>query len=417
VAAVLAQGDPLLEPLGVVLVVAAVTANLAEVHFKRSVWISGTFISYLLAAGLLGPAPTVAVVLSAEGLTWLLRRTRPLPALGTAASIVVPATAAALLIKTYGRGDPAEDLKFALVLGGAALLALVAHSVLLSGLMALGDAVPIRSTLDDMRELAPMLAGAAILTVLVGLGYREFGLVATTFGIVVLLAFNYAVRLWVSARDRAVVVADLAAERGRLVAQALAAEERERQALAEVLHDEVLQTLLVAGQELAQAQEGDHQSLNRAREAIRTTADQVRSAMFELHPAVLERAGLRTALQELAAQEAVRGEFETTLHVGLDAEGVADRLIFSVARELLRNAAKHAGAGVVAISVRRYPNELALEVRDDGRGFDVRNRDGFVRAGHVGLASSAERIRAVGGEFEIRSSPEQGTYVRANVPL
>ena len=100
-------------------------------------------------------------------------------------------------------------------------------------------------------------------------------------------------------RDAA--IARLATQRERLAAHALAAEQRERRRLAEHLHDESVQTLSLARQELADYHRtGREDAFERARGAIDETLAQLRGEIFELHPYVLDHAGLPAALRAIA---------------------------------------------------------------------------------------------------------------------
>jgi hypothetical protein len=115
-------------------------------------------------------------------------------------------------------------------------------------------------------------------------------------------------------RDRA--IASLAEQRGQLVTHALTAEQRERRRLAELLHDESVQTLSVARQELGDYRRtGREASFERARSAIDETLAQLRGEIFELHPYVLDDAGLVAALNALrsvAARRVVAGRSHRT---------------------------------------------------------------------------------------------------------
>jgi hypothetical protein len=100
----------------------------------------------------------------------------------------------------------------------------------------------------------------------------------------------------------------------RLLADALDAAQRERRTLAESLHDHALQNLLSARHELEEASESSaHPSLDRADAAIAETVGQLRDAVFELHPYVLEEAGLEAALRSVAQYAAARGRFRLDL--------------------------------------------------------------------------------------------------------
>jgi two-component system NarL family sensor kinase len=200
-------------------------------------------------------------------------------------------------------------------------------------------------------------------------------------------------------------IVKLASERGSLVAQALAAEDRARQRLADGLHDSTIQNLLAARQELAEARAGAPDGI-----------DQLRATVGELHPYVLEQLGLESALRTVAQQQARRGGYKLDLRIDPDAVGVCDRLIFSVGRELLANVTRHASATRVDVELSGDAREIALKVTDDGRGFAHRQLGSSLRRGHIGLASCRERVHAVGGRFEITSRRGGGTTVLCVVP-
>jgi two-component system, NarL family, sensor kinase len=214
---------------------------------------------------------------------------------------------------------------------------------------------------------------------------------------------------------RADRIAQLATDRRRLVAQALDTEDRERRRLAEALHDQAIQNLLAARQELEDGELGST-SLARAREGVDRTLRQLRQAAFELHPCALEEAGLAAGLQQVADQQGKRGGYRSRVTVSRDTTGVHDQLIFSVARELLVNAAKHANANFVSLTVKRGGDEIVLEVADDGKGIDPRSRATALLEGHIGLAFITERIEAIGGVVTISTAPAAGTTVRAALP-
>jgi PAS domain S-box-containing protein len=214
-------------------------------------------------------------------------------------------------------------------------------------------------------------------------------------------------------------IVELAAARGRLVAQTLAAEDRARRSISEVLHDHALQDLLASRQDLVEVIEepdGDPERAVRAREGIERAVQLLRDAVFNLHPVVLEHAGLASAIRAVADHQGRRGEFECEIEVDDDATGVHDELVLSLARELLTNVAKHAEASHVKVHVRRKDDWIVLEVEDDGRGIERGRREAALREGHVGLASSAERVEALAGRFEVDGRADRGTRARAVLP-
>ena len=236
---------------------------------------------------------------------------------------------------------------------------------------------------------------------------------------VVYLAWIGAAATLVSAvlHRRDAAIARLATQRERLAAQALAAEQRERRRLAQLLHDESVQTLSLARQELADYQRtGRDDAYKRASGALDETLAQLRGEIFELHPYVLDHAGLPAALRAIADRAAERLGAEITVAVDPAAAGRHDELIVVLARELLTNAVKHSGARHVVVTVAADPERIELEVRDDGTGFDPARREAALAAGHVGLASSEQRVRSAGGELIVSSTPGGGTRVQAVLP-
>ncbi|MGI8632831.1 MAG: sensor histidine kinase [Solirubrobacterales bacterium] len=215
---------------------------------------------------------------------------------------------------------------------------------------------------------------------------------------------------------RAARIAALYEGRGRLVTQALAAEDTERRRLAEALHDEPLQNLLAAEQDLAEASSGQEGALDRGREGIRRTVGQLRETAFELHPYLLEQAGLEAALTAVAERQAKRGGFAVSIKVEPEAGRHHDGLLFSLGRELLVNAARHAGASRVDLRVAREREGVRLVVTDDGHGIDPARRSMAVQQGHLGLASSTERVEAVGGTVKVRTAPRAGTTFDIRLP-
>lgn len=216
-------------------------------------------------------------------------------------------------------------------------------------------------------------------------------------------------------RDSA--IAALAADRGELAAQALEADQRERRRIAELLHDESLQTLAVAHQELADYRRTGHDAaFDRARSAIAEVTSQLRGEIFELHPYVLDHVGLAAGLRALADRWAIRMATPITVDVDQAAAGVHDDLLLVLAREFISNAAKHSSASHVAIVVTADDDEVTLVVRDDGVGFDPERRTRALSDGHIGLAAAEGRVQALGGELVMHSAEQRGAVARVHLP-
>jgi two-component system NarL family sensor kinase len=175
--------------------------------------------------------------------------------------------------------------------------------------------------------------------------------------------------------------------------------------------------LLAARQDLEDASLGDAESLTRAEAAVRETVTKLRDAVFELHPAVIEHAGLEPAIFAVAEEQARRAGFKSHVSIDPEVSGLNDHLLFSLIRELVVNASRHANAANVWVRAESHDDTIQVIVRDDGRGFRETDRNEAVRTGHIGLASSLERVEALGGEFRLETTPGIGTRVRIVLPL
>jgi PAS domain S-box-containing protein len=212
-------------------------------------------------------------------------------------------------------------------------------------------------------------------------------------------------------------LAAMSGQRGRLVAQALEAGEREQRSVADVLHDDVLQHLLFARQELSDSA-ADAQSVARARASVDEAAGLLRRVVAGLHPITLSHAGLAAALEHLAGEHHARTGLQTSVVVDPEAEGSHDRLVVSLVRELLTNVAKHSGAARAAVSVTVADDCLRLRVADDGRGMTGDAFESALARGNIGLATARERVEALGGMARVCEGLEgRGTSVQIDLPL
>ena len=209
----------------------------------------------------------------------------------------------------------------------------------------------------------------------------------------------------------------LSAQRQRLVAEALTAEERERKQLAQDLHDGAIQNLLAARHDLdlaaGAAPDGPEA---RAHAAITATVAELRGAVSDLHPYLLEEAGLAAAIGQAARAAAERAGFALQLDVSEGTPGPNDRAVLRCTSELLANVVRHAAATHVSVALQRGAMADRVRVRDDGVGFDPVVATAMVRAGHIGLASLRERAEALGGALTLESEPGGGTTATVTIP-
>jgi len=203
--------------------------------------------------------------------------------------------------------------------------------------------------------------------------------------------------------------------RQQFVAQVMEAEDRARRRIAQLIHDDALQSLLAANQDLMEAAPGREQVM-RAHEVVSGTIAQLREAMLALHPVTLERGGLEQALGAVARQaERQCAGLSVSVEIDPAALGHNDELVLAILRELLSNVARHSRATTATVKVTSADGSVELVVADDGEGMDPERRREALSEGHIGLASATQRIEANGGELRLESAPQSGTRVWASL--
>jgi signal transduction histidine kinase len=211
-----------------------------------------------------------------------------------------------------------------------------------------------------------------------------------------------------------------------LLEQALTASDNERRRIASDLHDGVVQDLaglnytLTEAADSAASREDDElaQALLSAAGTTRQSIQALRTLFVQIYPANLRNAGLASALADLVGSIATN-RTATTVEVapGLNLGDRVEALIYRAAQEAIRNAAHHANASMVSVSVSESGNEAVLEVVDDGRGFTPGDYLDPSTDGHLGLRLISEWATDLDGRLFIISAPDRGTRLRLEVPL
>ncbi|MFI4971051.1 MAG: ATP-binding protein [Hyphomicrobiales bacterium] len=203
------------------------------------------------------------------------------------------------------------------------------------------------------------------------------------------------------------------------------AEEDQRRRLARELHDEPLQLFLLLAQRLDSVSEiqgvpdAAADALRDARYLALDAAARLRTLARDLRPPSLDDLGLIAALSSLVADiEDEAGPAAELCVVGTETRLSSEVELgaFRIAQEAVRNALRHANASHVIVTVEFSHNELALTIADDGQGFSPESFDEHV-SDRLGLLGMRERVRLLGGQFEVQSSPGGGAVVEARIPL
>ncbi len=206
-----------------------------------------------------------------------------------------------------------------------------------------------------------------------------------------------------------------------LSARLVSAQEEERRSISRELHDEVGQSLsallMEAGNAAALVAPKDahvRQHVESIKKLAEASVNIIRNMTLLLRPSMLDDFGLVPALEWQAREVSKRTGIRVHVAAADSAGELPDELktcIYRVVQEALHNCARHAQARSVRVVVRQEESRIVLSVEDDGRGFDARRVRG------LGLVGMEERVRHLGGAFQVRSTPGSGTKVDVELPL
>jgi signal transduction histidine kinase len=317
------------------------------------------------------------------------------------------------------------------VLVPAALLAAVVDYVINSGIVTaavcLNTGLPPLRVIRDLRvgrlsEFLVSYLGLAFFGLFLAKFYEELGFwTVPVFVIPLLLARQ------MFFRSKALEEAHKELQDREQLLRALSnrmAEERqdERLQIAAFLHDDLAQHLFrlsiqvdVARRHLAAGKlEETGLSLEEIKETKNRTSDRIRALIRDLHRSPLGRAGLAEALHSFIAETA--RDSHVRVHTDIDELPLPPPialLLYHIAREGVMNALRHADAKNVWVTVKPIDDEVMLELRDDGVGFDT---SAPAPEGHFGLTMMRERALVAGGTIEVLSAVGEGTKITVQIP-
>ncbi len=213
-----------------------------------------------------------------------------------------------------------------------------------------------------------------------------------------------------------------------LSARAIDAQEEERKSIARSLHDDTGQALTMLIISLDQlethlpAQHADLiKEIQASRQLASNTLSELRRIVFGLRPAILDDLGLVSAIRWYARSNLAAAG----VHFEVEAPDSLPELppqvsitLFRIAQEAVNNILRHAAANSVTIRIFTQARFICLEIKDDGRGFDLQfASDDALQSHHLGLLGLRERAELLGGEISMESSPGHGTCLEVRLPL
>ncbi|MGU3629485.1 sensor histidine kinase [Comamonas sp. C24C] len=215
-------------------------------------------------------------------------------------------------------------------------------------------------------------------------------------------------------RDRTAALTELATHLQQV-------REDERAHLARELHDELGSLLTAAKLDVARLKSKIDTSAPEVSERVTHLIETLNSGIAlkrriieDLRPSSLSNLGLTTALEILTREFGDRSNIEVECSLEqVDLPESTQLTVYRVVQESLTNIGKYARASHVIVTVHNYPTYVAVQIQDDGQGFEPAS----MRPNSHGLAGMKHRVEAVGGRLTVASQPGKGTTISAVIPL
>jgi len=219
----------------------------------------------------------------------------------------------------------------------------------------------------------------------------------------------------------------LEALRAELFQRTVRAQEAERQRIARELHDGVGQTLTALGmglRGLADNMEKDTQhavhQAGQLQELATDGLDELRHMVAGLHPPQLDDLGLVAAIRSLGREVSELSGISVNIINEMHGRKLPPEtrvVLFRIVQEALNNVVRHAFASEASVHLTCVKDQIQLEIRDNGQGFDQQMINGDLRHPKLGLLGMAERAALIGGTCQVHSKPGGGTSVLVQAPL
>jgi signal transduction histidine kinase len=215
----------------------------------------------------------------------------------------------------------------------------------------------------------------------------------------------------------------------RLSHQVLQAQEEERKRISRELHDEIAQVLMAITLHLAALKKEAapnskdlKRKITRTQRLVEKSVNIVHRFAGQLRPPALDDLGLIPALhsymKDFARQTGIPIRVTSFTRGRTEQLDSAKRtVLYRVAQEALSNVARHAQATLVKVSIQKLDGDIRMEIKDNGKSFQVQGVLPTGRNKGLGLLGMRERVEMVGGRFTVESAPGKGTTVRAEIPF
>ena len=207
-------------------------------------------------------------------------------------------------------------------------------------------------------------------------------------------------------------------QRRRLLAHVVQAAEEERRRIANDIHDDPVQKMVVLKMrlELLAKANPDLLDLDDARDAVLGTIRSLRHMLFDLRPPILDEEGLGPALRYFLENSEIDAAWSVEDELDTETSTQTRVILYRIAQEALTNARKHAHADEITVRLQERDGGVWMEISDDGVGYTP-ERSVVAEPGHLGIAAMRERAEMAGGWCTLRSLRGAGTTLEVWLPL
>lgn len=202
----------------------------------------------------------------------------------------------------------------------------------------------------------------------------------------------------------------------QLMRSKMEVQEQTLKALSAELHDNVAQVLGIAKMQVHVLAEGDKPALAADTAAMLGKAiNEVRNMSHVLNGSFMLKSGLEDAIEKDMARIRATGMVQCGCTVSGETRAMdegRELVIFRIIQESVNNAVKHASASAIDVALSYAPDQLKVDIRDDGKGFDTK-----AVAEGMGLQNIRERVHLLNGQMTLQSTVGHGTHLQLIIPV
>jgi len=201
----------------------------------------------------------------------------------------------------------------------------------------------------------------------------------------------------------------------------LVGQEKERERIARELHDGIGVLLSTASIHFSSVEsktdKETSEMLKKANKLLKDASKEVRQISHNMMPGVLSKFGLQEAIEDIFEDVEEAGDMKVELDIALGDERLAENteiMIYRIVQEMLNNTLKHAQASAISMLLTKKDNNLIIEYKDNGIGFDETK---LPKNKNLGLLGIRTRVEYLGGTVDMKSEPGKGISYKIIIPF